>query len=485
MLGLTVNCARCHDHKIDPIPQKDYYRLVSFFENMRRYGVRSEESVAAASIRSLPGAASEAQKKRHQGSVAKLEKRIGEIEAIVKPDFQPVEHEDFQYEMNRFRILKKRVGGLLKQKQFNEYKRKTAELAKLKAAPPGSIQVLCVKEDGPDVPESFVRIRGNAAVKGDPVQPAFVSVLSPPAPVVTKPSHGQTSGRRLALANWIADPKNPMTARVMVNRIWQYHFGRGIVRSTSDFGFQGTPPTHPELLDWLASEFVRQRWSMKSMHRLIMTSNAYRMSSQFNEAAYQIDPANDRFWRFDLRRLTAEEIRDSILAVNGRLNSQKMFGPSVFTIQPAEVLAGQSVPGKGWGNSSEEDRRRRSIYVHIKRSLGVPILSTNDSADTDNTCPVRFITTQPTQALGMMNSQFTNDQAKLLASDVSKSHDELKEKVAEVLFRVTQRQPSAEEVARGEQLISSLIETESQSADQAFEYFCLMAINLNEFVYID
>ena len=349
MLGLTVNCARCHDHKIDPIPQKDYYSLVSFFENIQRYGVRSEESVSLASIRALPSEASEAEKSRYQDSTTRLEKRIGEIEAIVKPDFQSVEHEDFQYEMNRFRILKKRVGSLLTKKQFNEYKRKTGELSKLIAKPPGSIQVLCVKEDGPDAPDSFVRIRGNAAVKGDPVQPAFVSVLSPPSPVVAKPGHGQTSGRRLALANWIASPDNPMTARVMANRIWQYHFGRGIVRSTSDFGFQGTPPTHPKLLDWLATEFVKRGWSMKAMHRLIMTSSAYRMSSQLNSAAYEVDPANDRYWRFDLRRLTAEEIRDSILAVNGQLNSEKMFGPSVFTIQPARSLSGPVRPGQRLG----------------------------------------------------------------------------------------------------------------------------------------
>ena len=162
-----------------------------------------------------------------------------------------------------------------------------------------------------------------------------------------------------------------------------------------------------------------------------------------------------------------------------------MFGPSIFTVQPAEVLAGQSRPGAGWGTSPAEDRRRRSIYIHIKRSLGVPILSTNDSADTDNPCPVRFITTQPTQALGMMNSEFTNRQARIFAEEVAAQHDEGAEQVAEVLSRVMQRQPADDEIQRGLDLIKSFKSEQSVTSRQAFEYFCLMAINLNEFVYVD
>src|SRR5262249_15882303 len=146
----------------------------------------------------------------------------------------------------------------------------------------------------------------------------------------------QSSGRRLALANWIASKDNQLTARVMVNRIWQYHFGRGIVRSPNDFGFQGTRPTHPELLDWLAAEYVEQGWRMKSLHRLIVTSKAYQMSSRGNPKALAADPANDLFWRFDMRRLSAEEIRDSILMATGSLNL-KMYGPGIFPEIPKEV----------------------------------------------------------------------------------------------------------------------------------------------------
>ncbi len=461
MLGLTVNCARCHDHKIDPIPQKDYYQMVSFFENIRRYGVRGDDSVMAASVRIMPGDATESEKQEHQRRTDELQAKLAEIEAIVKPDFEPVEHEDFQYEMNRLPLVEKRVDGLITRKQFNEYRRLTNDLKKHLENPAGSIKVLCVKEKGPRAPESFVRVRGNAAVKGDQVEPAFISVLSPPEPAIETPEHGESTGRRLALAKWIASPDNPLTARVMANRLWQYHFGRGIVRSSGDFGFQGTPPTHPELLDWLADEFVRQGWSIKSLHRLIMNSNAYRMSSAFNPGAYEIDPENDRFWRFNLRRLTAEEIRDSILAVTRQLNLSKMFGPSFFTELPPEVLAGQSRPGQNWGNSSAEDRRRRSIYIHVKRSLPVPILSTNDSADTDNPCPVRFITTQPTQALGLLNSKFTNDQARLFAADIREQFGSLDDQIEAVLSRVMQRTPSAAEIERGVKFIEDLTAREN------------------------
>ncbi|MEL7497996.1 MAG: PSD1 and planctomycete cytochrome C domain-containing protein [Planctomycetota bacterium] len=485
IMGLTVNCARCHDHKIDPIPQKDYYRLAAMFENIRRYGVRSDESVFDASVKTLSGDATEEQKQTYAANLRRVDQSIDKIVALVKPDFESVEHEDFQYEMNQLAIVKKRVGKQITQKQFNRFRSLHNERKKLIESPPGSIRVLCVKERGAKADKSFVRIRGNPHVVGDEVEPGFISVLSPPEPVV-RPVNDQSIGRRLTVAKWLVDPSHPLTARVMANRIWQFHFGRGIVRTTSDFGFQGSRPTHPELLDWLASEFVARKWSIKSMHRLMMNSAAYQMSSRFDESAFGKDPSNDLFWRFDLRRLTAEEIRDSILEVTGQLNREKMYGPSIFPTMPAEVLAGQSRPGKGWGRSSDEDKRRRSVYVHIKRSLGLPILSVHDSADTDNTCPVRFITTQSTQALGMMNSEFTNDQARKFAVDIeAKNLDSIEAKVTAILRRVMQRQPTSSEVARGLKLIEQWRTEDKVSAKQALEYYCLLALNLNEFIYVD
>jgi hypothetical protein len=271
----------------------------------------------------------------------------------------------------------------------------------------------------------------------------------------------------------------------MANRIWQFHFGRGIVRTPSNFGFLGSPPTHPELLDWLAGELVRNGWRMKPIHRLILTSSAYQMSSQPDPTAFEKDPENDLFQRFDMRRLDAEEVRDSILTVNGTLNP-KMFGPSIYPKMPAEVLASQSMPGAGWGVSTPEEQARRSIYIHIKRSLTLPMLASFDVPETDFTCPARNVTTQPTQALGMLNSAFLNEQASIFAEFVRKNAGPGPDaQVRFALRRAFQREPTAVEVARGVKLIESTEKTYGKSEAEALKTFCVVALNLNEFVYLD
>jgi len=222
------------------------------------------------------------------------------------------------------------------------------------------------------------------------------------------------------------------------------------------------------------------------MHRLILLSNAYRMSSRPDAAALARDPENDLLWRFDLRRLAAEEVRDSILAVCGNLNLHKMGGPSIYPTIPPEVLAGQSQPGKGWETSSPEDRVRRSIYIHVKRSLAVPILAAFDAADTDASCPVRFTTTQPAQALGMLNSDFLNEQAKVFAEDLCrKAGDDPAAQVRLALRRTLQREPSAAEVERGVRFIARMRGTHQAAPAESLRRFCLLALNLNEFVYLD
>jgi hypothetical protein len=194
---------------------------------------------------------------------------------------------------------------------------------------------------------------------------------------------------------------------------------------------------------------------------------------------------NDRFWRFDMRRLTAEEIRDSILAVTGTL-SLKMYGPGVYPEIPAEVMAGQSVPGAGWGKSSNEDQARRSVYVHVKRSLILPILETFDLAETDRSSPVRFVTTQPTQALGMLNGSFMNRQARAFASRLKREAGDEKSKQVELaLHLATGRKPTEKEIKRGVTLISALLETDGAAPELALESFCLVVLNLNEFLYLD
>src|SRR5262249_15595643 len=274
--------------------------------------------------------------------------------------------------------------------------------------------------------------------------------------------------------------------RVLANRLFQYNFGRGIVRSPNNFGYQGTPPTHPELLDWLASELADTGWKLKPLQRLLLTSNTFRMSSQINAEAAAKDPENDLRWRYDLRRLSAEEIRDSILAVSGNLNLARSDGPSIYPVIPAEVLAGQSRPGNGWGKSTPEEAASRSVFIHVKRSLAVPIPSAFAAADPDAPCPVRFTTTQPTQALGMMNGEFVNTQAQVFADALRREAGaEVAAQVRLALRRVLQRVPAPAEVDRGLRFIAQLREKDQLSGEESLRRFCLLALSLNEFVYLD
>jgi hypothetical protein len=368
-------------------------------------------------------------------------------------------------------------------KQYQQLKKNLAALQKQKVP---ADMALCVTEAGPAAPETFVLLRGNPNVKGDKVKPGFPLIFGQPEPVIPAPKPGaKSTGQRLVLANWLTSKDNPLPARVMINRIWQHHFGRGIVRSSNDFGVQGLRPTHPELLDWLASEFVERGWRMKAMHKLILLSNAYKMSSKANAKGLAADPANDLFWRFDMRRLSAEEIRDSVLLVCGNLNV-KMFGPGIYPEIPREVLAGQSVPGRGWGKSTPEEQARRSIYIHVKRSLLYPLLEGFDLAESDRTTPVRFSTTQPTQALLMINSDFMNKQAEIFAQRLQKqAGKDTGAQVRLALSLATQRGPTEIEVRRGVELILALEAEDKLSNEAALKCFCLVVLNLNELIYLD
>jgi hypothetical protein len=344
----------------------------------------------------------------------------------------------------------------------------------------------CVTEAGRNAPETFILKRGMPRSIGDKVEPGFPGVLGGGKAVIPAlPAGVNSSGRRTALANWIASPDNPATARVMVNRVWQHHFGRGIVRSANNFGLLGDAPTHPELLDWLAGQFIAGGWKLKRLHRMILLSNTYRQSSRGNEAGLAKDPQNNLFWRFDPRRLSAEELRDSMHAVTGELNP-KMFGPSYYPEISAEVLAGQSAPGTGWGKSPPEEQARRSIYIHVKRSLITPILADFDVADTDASCPVRFATTIPTQALGLLNGKFSHDRAAQLAARLKReAGDDLDAQIQLAWKLTTNRLPDAASVARGKELIAALKAKHGQTDEQALKLYCLTVLNLNEFVYLD
>ena len=339
--------------------------------------------------------------------------------------------------------------------------------------------------EGNQTPTHILR-RGNPHLVGREVKPAFPEVLNPPAvQMLPVPEDAKSSGKRRVFAEWVASAENPLTARVMVNRIWQYHFGRGIVRSTNDFGQLGTPPTHPELLDWLASEFIASGWRLKAMHKLIMTSNVYRMSAQGNPKFIQQDANNDLFWRFDMRRLTAEEIRDTVLWITGKLNL-KMEGPSVFPELPKEVLATSSRPRNVWGQSPPEEANRRSVYVKVKRSLLVPILNQFDQANTDSTCPVRFSTTVPTQSLTMLNGKFINDQAHAFANRMRwEGGVTVEDRVQFGLRLVLCREPIPAEIQQALAFMQELQQHEGVSSEVALDRFALLALNLNEFVFLD
>ncbi|RMG35050.1 MAG: DUF1553 domain-containing protein [Planctomycetota bacterium] len=488
-LGLTMNCARCHEHKLDPIPHRDYYRMLAFFNGVRRFGVRSYQSIRDASVR-MVGTPEEIARhaeetRRYREAVAANAEALKDIEKRVRPHFRPVEKQDFKDERNRVAIMRKYVPQVLSEEEFRRYVALTEERDRLRRNPPKPLmEVLCVKEVGPKPRETFVLQRGNPHAPGEKVEPGFISCLNPPEPRIVPPAHGESCGRRLALAQWIASEKNPLTARVMANRIWQYHFGRGIVRTPNNFGAASIPPTHPELLDWLAAELIASGWRLKPLHRLIMKSHVYHLASTPDREAVEKDPQNDLFSHFDVRRLTAEEIRDSILCVNRTIDLQ-VGGPSIYTTIPREVLQGQSRPGAGWPTSPKEKQRRRSVYIFVKRSLRPPILEVFDAADTDFTCPVRFETTQPSQPLMLINSEFINEQARLFAEDLEKAYpDDLAAQVEEALWRVFQRPPSKGEIERGLRFVRGLRQ-DGADVRTARKYFCLMCLNLNEFLYVD
>jgi hypothetical protein len=435
MLGLTLGCARCHDHKFDPIAQEDYYCFTAFFQNIHLYG--------------------------------KVADVVG--------GGQPVDKEGI------FRKL-----------------------------PSGDGETLCVREHDEPPPKSFMFIRGNAHTPGKEVQPRYVEVLSrttesalPQLPPIESES-SPTRGRRLALSHWIANRDNPLTARVAVNRLWQHHFGRGIVATPSDFGHTGAKPLHPELLDHLASEFVDRGWEVKRAQRHMVESATYRQSSQIPDLGFMIgdlneasagspnpksqipnpklvDPDNTLLWRQNLRRLEAEAIRDTVLMASGELNLQ-MGGRGVFPTLPPEVLAKQSRPGNGWDKSPPPQQARRSIYIFVKRTLGVPLLESFDVASPDTPIAQRSITTVAPQALIMLNSDFLNQQATALAHRIKSSACCDPSGQIEALYEYAlSREPSQREI----DLALNFLQRWDDHDERTVAELCKLILNLNEFVYID
>jgi len=369
LLGLSIGCARCHEHKFDPLPHEDYYRMLAFIRNVNYY-------------------------LKPEGDQRKI---------VVVPT-------------------------------------------------PSGGETLGVTERSSTPRPTHVLLRGRVATPGSEVQPGFPKVLTPASEEVVAIPHDrsgteQSTGRRLALAQWIASDENPLTARVLVNRLWHYHFGRGIVSTPSDFGKTGIPPTHPELLDYLASQFIESGWRIKPLHKQIMLSATYRQASRANDPeGLAIDPENKFLWRQNVRRLEAEAIRDTILATTGQLNLTA-GGRGFYPILPAQVIGSQSMPGRGWGKSSQAEQNRRSVYVYAKRSLQLPLLEMFDVASTEQSIAARSRTTVAPQALGLLNSDFISRQANCFAQRLQReAGNDPNHQIRRAYALALGRQPTADEL---------------------------------------
>jgi len=377
------------------------------------------------------------------------------------------------------------------------FKNNEQKIRELRAGTPDLPRGYFLKEPGPAAPVTNLLLRGKASRPGSAVPCGMPAVLVSSQPAFLSPGE-RTSRRRLTLARWTASRDNPLTARVIVNRVWQFHFGEGLVRTPSDFGVKGDPPTHPELLDWLADWFVQEGWSLKKLHALILSSNTYRMSKRWQTEYGEKDPEDRLLGRFPYRRLEAEAIRDSILAVSGQLNP-RMYGPSMFPGIPKQALEGHSDPDKIWKPFDEKEASRRTIYAFIKRSMVVPMLEVLDLCDTTRSSAKRSVTTVAPQALTLLNGEFVNRQAYHFARRLEREAGVDPEKQIEWAYLLALcRPPTTKEKASMLKFLRQVAESQDWEVsgqetgrdlkigkERALEQMCRVIFNLNEFVYPD
>lgn len=434
-LGMGVGCARCHDHKFDPILQEDYFRLQAFFAPVVPYDVdlprvkkdeKTEQRIAEIekTLAEIDGKAREGAAKR---AVGRFPEELQAVWAKPEEAKTPLDKQ-MCYMMNNQVIFEydRIENSLKKSPRLEEYKKLKAELAKLKGPNPGSI--MAIRDVANEAPEVLIPGKKDA----EPIQPGYLSVLDPATASLLPPPNDHTTGRRTTLAKWITDPTNPLAPRVMTNRIWQYHFGRGLVGSASDFGRLGDKPSHPQLLDWLSSRFIESDWSIKKMHRMIMLSATYQQSTKPVELELSLrkDPENRLLWRMNPRRLDAEEARDAMLVVSGELQEQ-MGGPAVD------------------GNSP-----RRSIYTRIKRNNRDAVLDAFDAPDAFSSCAFRHKTTTSTQALLMINGPWPMARAKKLADRIQGTSADEKVMITKAYKLVYGRTPSAKEMTAAQRFLA-------------------------------
>ena len=528
-LGVTLRCARCHDHKFEPFSQADYYRMLSVFEPLKR--PQNDRYDLDHEVGSEPALAAYREgKARVDADFARVWARV---EALAKPEIEQLlapgeKPKDGKPRPKRVAMPKEafaafRTEGSKRSQLQRDLVRKFAEkleeevrkiapdevkaalkplderLKAVAAAMPPELPRAYVwyEEKGAKVPETHLLKRGDPTRPAELLGPGIPAVMATGQPNPPKATLHST-GRRLWLARWLTAPENPLAARVIVNRIWQFHFGEGLVSTSNDFGVMGEAPSHPELLDWLAAEFVSSGWRFKPLHRMIILSQTYQRSSSTRSDSAEVDPRGAFLWRWRQHRLEAEAVRDSILAVSGQLNP-RMGGPSVYPTLPEAVLAGQSRPGDGWGKSEGREQARRSIYIFAKRSLGVPELELLDSPDSSGSCEHRIVSTTGPQALTFLNGAFVHEQAghfadRLIAEVGKTPADHVSRAFALALGRPPRPEESRaalEFLDKQAKQIDADTTAEKAGAGtpgldprrKALEAFCLAIFNMNEFVY--
>ena len=534
VLGLTVACARCHDHKYDPIPQRDYYRLSAilrsaydpfdwlspsetevgpeaqwdgtntrFLSGILQEEAREVEEHNAPILEKIKRLEQELEDKAQPLREQLLEEKWGNIPEAVRKDVRTAFDTPGEQRTSAQNYLVERLGSSLTvrpgelEKRFESFQQASLETKEAIAATKKELspipRIRALFDMGNPVSPVHILHRGLAGSPGSQVEPGVPSVLTSGLRdyrVEKPPWTTNTSGRRLALAKWLIQPNHPLTARVVVNRIWQRYFRVGLVRSEGNFGRAGTPPSHPELLDWLATELVRRQWSLKALHRLILTSRAYRQRSYVGPEAKRADPDNILLSRFPMRRLDGDAIRDSVLKASGLLDS-RAFGPP----DKVEVKSDGEVVAKGTGKGY-----RRSIYVTQRRSTPVTMLDTFDAPQLRPNCLRRTHSTVSSQALQMMNSEMIRKSSRYMAGRVIDAvGEDIAKQVERVYLAALSRFPSAQESERAEATLRNLtmewmkhLEKEmpaeprhTQSQWLALATLSHTVLNSAEFLYID
>lgn len=522
-LGLTINCARCHDHKFDPISQADYYRLQAFFAAARPreadIATPEEKSDLAARTAAIKARLAPLQAQLtaldapHRTRITErkkvaLEPKYKEVLAVEAKRRTPLQAQLARDAEVLLKVTWDEVVADLTPAERDRRATLRAQIHDLEAQlPPPPAHAWTVADTDP-VPPTYVLKRGDPKKKLREVPSAFPRVLTEPVALTGVPARPASPGRldRRALAAWLTQPNHPLTARVFVNRVWQHHFGRGLVATPNDFGTRGARPSHPELLDWLAIEFVRSGWSVKYLHRLMVLSSTYRQSSRALDAgARQKDAENQLLGRMNRQRLTAEALRDSALAVAGTLD-QRIGGPKVrVPLEPEvyELIFTEGEPDGLWHVTPDPRAHcRRSLYLFAKRNVRLPLLEAFDLPDTLTSCPVRPVSTFAPQALILMNGPFLQEQCQALARRLlSECGSDVDGQIDRAYWLALARPPRPAEVKQARDFLtaqSELIRHRPPSrrpdglpdgvdtaAAVALADFCLALLNRNEFVYVN